>query len=92
MRPHQPKALAPSKLPPIEQRLPPNSPAVSLGTLDQALQGGGPLGMLGNMFGGGGAGGAAGEIEGGGEQVETTPKKKEGPKVIKPRKVHMKRR
>ncbi|GAA5831626.1 hypothetical protein JCM3766R1_004958 [Sporobolomyces carnicolor] len=92
LRPHQPKALAPSKLPPIEQRLPPNSPAVSLGTLDQALQGGGPLGMLGNMFGGGGVGGAAGEIEGGGEQVETTPKKKEGPKVIKPRKVHMKRR
>jgi hypothetical protein len=49
--------------------------------------------MLGNMFGGaGGAGGdSAGEIEGT-EAQETTPKKKEGPKVIKPRKVHMKRR
>ncbi|GAA5905840.1 RNA-binding signal recognition particle subunit SEC65 [Sporobolomyces salmoneus] len=92
LRPHQPRPIPPSTLPPIEHRLPPNSPAVSLGTLDQALKGAGPLGMLGNMFGGGGGAGSAGEIEGGEGQTETTPKKKEGPKVIKPRKVHMKRR
>ncbi|GAA5880577.1 hypothetical protein JCM16303_005436 [Sporobolomyces ruberrimus] len=94
LRPHQPTAIPPSSLPPIEQRLPPNSPAVSLGTLEQALKGAGPLGMLGNMFGGSG-GDSAGAIEGGdgeGDAVGTTPKKKEGPKVIKPRKVHMKRR
>ncbi|GAA5990671.1 hypothetical protein JCM5350_001841 [Sporobolomyces pararoseus] len=96
LRSHQPRAIPPSTLPPIEQRLPPNSPAVSLGTLDQALKGAGPLGMLGNMFGGAGGGAgpdSAGAIEGGEAGSETTtPKKKEGPKVIKPRKVHMKRR
>ncbi|GAA5965008.1 hypothetical protein JCM3765_004826 [Sporobolomyces pararoseus] len=92
LRSHQPRAIPPSSLPPIEQRLPPNSPAVSLGTLDQALKGAGPLGMLGNMFGGGAANDSAGAIEGGEASAETTPKKKEGPKVIKPRKVHMKRR
>ncbi|GAA5935269.1 RNA-binding signal recognition particle subunit SEC65 [Sporobolomyces koalae] len=94
LRPHQPKPVPPSTLPPIELRLPPNSPAVSLGTLDQAMKGGGPLGMLGNMFGGPDAGGTnAGEIEAGDDQAAaTTPKKKEGPKVIKPRKVHLKRR
>jgi hypothetical protein len=47
--------------------------------------------MLGNMFGGGGAPG--GEIEAGeADAGATTPKKKEGPKIVKPRKVHMKRR
>ncbi|GAA6006988.1 hypothetical protein JCM11491_001468 [Sporobolomyces phaffii] len=95
LRPHQPRAVPPSTLPPIELRLPPNSPAVSLGTLDQALEGGGPLGMLGNMFGGGGGGGAGGDAAAGqieGDGGTTTPKKKDGPKVVKPRKVHMKRR
>ncbi|BGP17012.1 hypothetical protein JCM10213_000353 [Rhodosporidiobolus nylandii] len=55
LRPHQPAAPAPTEsnphpLPPIHKRLPPNSPAVSLGTLDEAVKGGG---MFGGMFGGG---------------------------------------
>lgn len=54
------------------------------------MKGAGPLGMLGNMLGGGGG---AGEIEDGKEdEGAVTPKKKEQPKVMKPRKIHMKRR
>ncbi|GAA6061329.1 hypothetical protein JCM10212_003219 [Sporobolomyces blumeae] len=98
LRPHQPVPVPPASLPAIESRLPPNSPAVSLGTLDSAVRGGGPLGMLGNMLGGGGAGGGtAGEIEDreaeeAAAAAAAAAKKKEGPKVIKPKKVHIKRK
>ncbi|GAA6044384.1 hypothetical protein JCM8097_006571 [Rhodosporidiobolus ruineniae] len=58
LRPHQPTAPPatasnPHPLPPIHKRLPPNSPAISHGTLEDALKGGGLGGMLGGMFGGG---------------------------------------
>ncbi|GAA5852782.1 hypothetical protein JCM8547_004681 [Rhodosporidiobolus lusitaniae] len=63
LRPHQPKAPPatesnPNPLPPIHQRLPPNSPAISHGVLEDAVKGGGPLGALGGMFGGGDDGAA----------------------------------
>ncbi|GAA5964918.1 hypothetical protein JCM21900_000019 [Sporobolomyces salmonicolor] len=91
LRPHQPRTASPSSgsnprpLPPIERRLPPNSPAISLGTLEGAIKGGGPMGMLGSMFGAGGGG----EDDQPDEEVK---KKETGPKIIKPKKVHIKRK
>ncbi|GAA5904604.1 hypothetical protein JCM5296_005246 [Sporobolomyces johnsonii] len=89
LRPHQPPTPSPSEsnphpLPAIERRLPPNSPAVSLGTLEGAIKGGGPMGMLGSMFGGGGD-----EDD---KPEEEVKKKETGPKIIKPKKVHIKRK
>lgn len=60
LAPHQPKLPAatesnPHPVIPIHLRLPANSPAISHGTLADAIKGGGPFGgMLGGMSGGGG--------------------------------------
>ncbi|GAA5975282.1 hypothetical protein JCM11641_005916 [Rhodosporidiobolus odoratus] len=99
LRPYQPQPPAatesnPNPLPPIPKRLPPNSPAVSHGTLDEAITGGGPLGALGGMFGGG-------EDEAAVEKAEDDRKKKEQDmktkqeqmvKKLKGKKMHVKRR
>ncbi|KAM0747275.1 signal recognition particle, SRP19 subunit [Meredithblackwellia eburnea MCA 4105] len=90
LAPHQPSTPAPTRgnphpLPPIHTRLPPNSPAISHGSLESALSGGGMGGLLGNMFGGGGAQ----EKE---EEVPRIEDKKPQAKVVKPKKVHIKRR
>lgn len=94
MRPHQPVARAPTvenphPLPPIEKRLPHYSPAVSMGMLEGALNGDGPMGGMGDMLGN-----MLGVPAGGGEEEEEVPvdKKKVPPMVQKQRKIRMKKR
>ncbi|ORY87428.1 signal recognition particle, SRP19 subunit [Leucosporidium creatinivorum] len=84
LKPNQPKPTTPGGLPPIEKRLPGNSPAISFGMLESSAKGGGMGGMLGNLLGGG----AAEEEE---EKPVEAPKKKEAPKP-KMKKIHPKRR
>lgn len=90
LRPLEPKAPAatatnPNPLPPISLRLPANSPAVSHGALEDAAKGGGMAGMMQGMLGGGGEP----EVE---EAPVVVPKKKIDPRLIKPRRVHVKQR
>lgn len=93
--PHQPQAPAPTEsnphpLPPIHLRLPPNSPAISHGTLDQAMKGGGLGGMLGGMFGGEDE--EAIEKAKRDKEEEDRKKREQMQKMLKPKKVHIKRR
>ncbi|GAA5901306.1 hypothetical protein JCM6882_007741 [Rhodosporidiobolus microsporus] len=100
LRPHQPQTPPatesnPHPLPPIHRRLPPNSPAVSHGTLDDAIKGGGPLGALGGMFGGGGDDDAIAKAEEDRQRKKDEEAKKQKEMMAKMRglkKVHMRRR
>ncbi|BGP00227.1 signal recognition particle subunit SRP19 [Rhodotorula toruloides] len=94
--PIQPHAPAPTEdnphpLPPIHLRLPANSPAISHGTLDQAMKGGGLGGMLGGMFGGGEDDEAIEKAKRDKEE-EDRKKREQMQKMLKPKKVHIKRR
>ncbi|KAK4048222.1 signal recognition particle subunit [Microbotryomycetes sp. JL201] len=87
LKPHDPPSVTlPSgrkKLAPLHLRLPAMSPAISHGALEQAMNGGGMAGMLGNMLGG----------QGGDDDAE--PAKKPEPQIKvppKPRKIVMKKR
>lgn len=96
LAPHQPKTPAPTAsnpnpLPPIHRRLPANSPAISHGTLDEAVKGGGPLGA---MFGGGQSAEEEAAIEKAQKDREEEEKRKKEQmlKMMKPKKMHIKRR
>ncbi|KPV77701.1 uncharacterized protein RHOBADRAFT_51519 [Rhodotorula graminis WP1] len=96
LAPHQPKAPAPTAsnphpVPPIHRRLPANSPAISHGTLDEAIKGGGPLGA---MFGGGASEEDEAAIEKAKKDKEDEDKRKKEQmlKQLKPKKMHIKRR
>lgn len=74
-------------LPPIHHRLPPYSPAVSVGTLDDAIQGrGGMNDLLGGMLGGAGGPGD-GEAESAAQQQQ-----QQMPKLQKPKVKHIRKR
>ncbi|GAA5844038.1 hypothetical protein JCM11251_003006 [Rhodosporidiobolus azoricus] len=100
LRPFQPTAPPatesnPNPIPPIYKRLPPNSPAISHGTLDDAIKGGGPLGALGGMFGGGGDEDAIAKAEADRQKKKDEEAKKQKEMMAKMKslkKVHVKRR
>ncbi|POY71113.1 hypothetical protein BMF94_5870 [Rhodotorula taiwanensis] len=100
LAPHQPKPPAatesnPHPVVPIHLRLPANSPAISHGTLAEAINGGGPFGgMLGGMLGGG-----ADDEEDEKDKVakpspfeEERKRQEQMAKALKAKKVRMKRR
>lgn len=94
IRPYEPAAPPataenPNPLPPIEKRLPYNSPAISIGILEGAVNGDGPMGGMGNMLGN-----MLGAPPGGGEEEEevVVGKKKAPPLLQKQRKIRMKKR
>ncbi|GAA6048455.1 hypothetical protein JCM3770_003765 [Rhodotorula araucariae] len=95
LAPHQPPTPAPTASNPhplaaIHRRLPPNSPAVSHGALEQAVKGGGPLA---GMFGGASAEEEAAIEKAQKEREEAEKRKKEQMlKMMKPKKMHIKRR
>ncbi|GAA5992303.1 hypothetical protein JCM10908_000414 [Rhodotorula pacifica] len=106
LAPHQPTPPPatesnPHPLAPIHLRLPANSPAISHGSLAEAIKGGGPFGgMLGGMLGGGAGGDDDEDAEGanGAAPAKANPYEEERKrqeqmaKALKAKKVRVKRR
>ncbi|GAA5871256.1 hypothetical protein JCM3774_000891 [Rhodotorula dairenensis] len=105
LAPHQPKLPAatesnPNPVIPIHLRLPANSPAISHGTLADAIKGGGPFGgMLGGMLGGAGGAGDDDDSEGAAAAAakpnpyeEERKRQEQMAKALKAKKVRVKRR